>query len=87
SFHATAFSLIFHRDFCVVGRQDKSNSRMLSLLEDMNVSDKYASFFSADLCRRTDFSMTDTKLQKKREESSSYLISNIYADRKILENG
>jgi len=87
SFHATAFSLIFHRDFCVVGRQDKSNSRMLSLLEDMNVSDKYASFFSADLCRRTDFSMTDTKLQKKREESSSYLISNIYADRKILEKG
>lgn len=41
SFHATAFSLILHKEFYVVGRKEAINSRMVDLLEELGLSDRY----------------------------------------------
>ena len=40
SFHATAFSLIFHREFCVVNRAEAINERMFSLLKEFALQDR-----------------------------------------------
>lgn len=38
SFHATAFSLIFQKQFCVVKRKEAINERMVSLLADLGLN-------------------------------------------------
>ena len=40
SFHATAFSLILHREFCVVNRTEAINERMYSLLEQYGLQNR-----------------------------------------------
>lgn len=40
SFHASAFSIIYHREFCVVNRNEAINERMLSLLEQYGLQDR-----------------------------------------------
>lgn len=40
SFHATAFSMIFHREFYVINRQEKINTRMRDLLEEIGMRDR-----------------------------------------------
>ena len=47
SFHAVAFSIIFHKDFCVLpryinGRKDKSNNRIVELLERVRIGNRIA---------------------------------------------
>lgn len=41
SFHATAFSLILHKEFFVVGRKEAINTRMVDLLSELGLSDRY----------------------------------------------
>lgn len=41
SFHATAFALIFHKEFYAVGRREPINSRMYDLLDDVGLQDRY----------------------------------------------
>lgn len=41
SFHATAFSIIFEKNFYVVGREEKVNSRMRDLLSLFSLCDRY----------------------------------------------
>lgn len=43
SFHATAFSLIFQKDFYVVNREEKINTRMRDLLVSLSLSDRLIS--------------------------------------------
>lgn len=43
SFHASAFSLIFHKEFYVVNRQEKINTRMRDLLESLGLSERLIS--------------------------------------------
>lgn len=41
SFHATAFSILFHKDFIVVGREEKINVRMMDFLNQLGLSERY----------------------------------------------
>lgn len=43
SFHATAFSLIFNKDFYVIGREQDVNSRMQDLLSNFCLQNRYSS--------------------------------------------
>ena len=45
SFHATAFSLIFGVNFCVVNRSEHINERMKSLLQDFGMNERLVSSF------------------------------------------
>jgi len=76
SFHATAFSLIFHRDFCVVGRQDKSNSRMYSLLKDIGLKERYSNVYSNKMSSAINFSEADERMNHKIENSKLFLKNN-----------
>lgn len=77
SFHATAFSLIFHRDFCVVGRQDKSNSRMYSLLKDIGLKERYSNVYSNKMSSAINFSEADERMNHKIENSKLFLKNNL----------
>ena len=40
SFHATAFALLFHKEFFVVERREKINTRMRDLLQSVGLADR-----------------------------------------------
>lgn len=74
SFHATAFSLIFHKDFYVVNRMESINARMRDLLDYFNLAERLISK-SEDVfaCNLIDWMMVDNKIQEGREQSKMYL--------------
>lgn len=49
SFHATAFSIIFEKEFYVVNRKDAINTRMWDLLSDLKLSERLISDGIADI--------------------------------------
>ena len=74
SFHATAFSLIFHKDFFVVGRNEVINSRMVDLLDSVGLSDRYLS--SVDDWRKArpvDWDAVDRILSQQIRSSEEFL--------------
>ncbi len=79
SFHATAFSLIFEKKFCVVGRREEVNSRMIDLLNKINLGDAYV---SSDECipNIVDYEKINKQLKLHIKFSKDFL-------KEILESG
>lgn len=73
SFHATAFSLIFHREFCVVNRSEAINERMLSLLEQYGLQDRLITDIAKGLLSSIDYSKVQPKIERDIEASKRYL--------------
>lgn len=77
SFHATAFSLIYEKEFAVIKRQEGINSRMSDLLESVGIKgrivDSYQEFESLD------YKMVKHNLTTETRTSKDYL-------NKVLEN-
>ena len=73
SFHATAFSLIYERDFCVVNRSEGINERMKSLLMSYNIEDRLVTGYSASLLNSIDYKVVNPLLQKDIDDSKSFL--------------
>lgn len=72
SFHATAFSLIFEKQFAVFKRQEGINTRMVDLLSSVGLSDRLLESGEEDpapVC----FDEARTKLNKKIGESKKYI--------------
>ncbi len=76
SFHATAFSMIFERDFCVVNRTEGINERMKSLLMDYNLDERLTSAYSDHLLHPIDYSTVIPLLEKDIEGSKKFLEKN-----------
>lgn len=55
SFHATAFSLIFQKNFCVVNRKEGINERMKSLLGDLQLGDRIISEYNLNVPKNINF--------------------------------
>lgn len=74
SFHATAFSMIFHREFYVVNRQEKINTRMRNLLEDFGMEDRLVSSI-ADVEKAKDvrWNQVDERMGQIVEYSKTFL--------------
>lgn len=71
SFHATAFSLIYEKEFCVIKRQEGINSRMVDLLDSVGIDDRIVDSYQ-------DFNLIDYKSVKEKleiqvEKSKGYL--------------
>lgn len=71
SFHATAFSLIYEKEFCVIKRQEGINSRMVDLLDSVGIDDRIVDNYQ-------DFNLIDYKSVKEKleiqvEKSKGYL--------------
>lgn len=73
SFHATAFSLIFHREFCVVNRSEAINERMLSLLEQYGLQDRLITDIAKCQLSSIDYTMVQPKIEQDIEASKQYL--------------
>lgn len=79
SFHAVAFSLIYHRDFFVVEREDGLNDRMTDFLHRLGLSGRLmeAGVSDADLASPVDYKRVDTLLQPMVAASKDYLEENL----------
>lgn len=77
SFHATAFSLIFQRDFCVINRKEDINIRMSSLLNDLHLTNRIVSEYSNSLKIPIDYSSINSIIGKKTHFSKQFLYNNI----------
>lgn len=73
SFHATAFSLIFHRPFCVVNRLEGINERMRSLLEDCELGERLVSDYASSLMEEINWPCVQGLLDGNIVESKNYL--------------
>ena len=73
SFHATAFSLIFHREFCVVNRSEAINERMLSLLEQYGLQDRLITDIAKGLLSSIDYSKVQPKIERDIDSSKLFL--------------
>jgi hypothetical protein len=80
SFHATVFSVLFHRPFVTINRSADKNagdmsSRLASLLEQLGMQKRFVST-SEDLdydCFSCDYSDVDEKINSAKEKSMSFL--------------
>lgn len=74
SFHCTAFSIIFQKDFYLISMNKKRNARMLNLIEDFSINnriiegDEIPSSVSA-----IDYTNIDKKIIALRQESENFL--------------
>lgn len=71
SFHATAFSLIYEKEFAVIKRQEGINSRMVDLLSYVGVDDRIVDSYQE--FNAIDFNLVKEKLEIEVEKSKDYL--------------
>lgn len=79
SFHATAFSIIFGKNFHVVPRDEGINSRMVDLLNVLKISDRMVTS-KEELCQSDssiNYQMTNDKLAILIKESKNFIQSAI----------
>lgn len=77
SFHATAFSIIFDKNFCVVNREDNINERMLSILKDFGLTDRLVTKYDNDILNDIDYSLIVTKKESIINFSKEWLNNSI----------
>lgn len=75
SFHATVFSLIFHKEFYVIKRKEDINIRMIDLLKLVGLEDRLISS-EEDLqkVQPINWNEVDVIIQKERERSIQYIM-------------
>jgi hypothetical protein len=73
SFHATAISLIFHREFCVVNRTEAINERMLSLLEQYGLQNRMLGSDQTIPTEMIDYNIVQSKIDEDIAASKAYL--------------
>lgn len=71
SFHATAFSLIYEKEFAVIKRQEGINSRMVDLLSYVGIDDRIVDSYQE--FNAIDFNLVKEKLEIEVEKSKDYL--------------
>jgi len=73
SFHATAFSLIYERDFCVVNRSEGINERMKSLLESCEIEERLVTAYSDSVLYHIDYQKVNSQLCRDIDASKIFL--------------
>lgn len=77
SFHGLAFSLIFHKDFYVMGDSSK-NERMKSLLCQLGLTSRFIEEMYINKLSSIDYVKVEKKIGALRMESQKYLLNSIY---------
>ena len=76
SFHGTAFSVIYHKNFIVETETCKGkNIRSEELLNHLGLSARIMNSANADINATSDWDYVEEKLQEEREKSKNYLLS------------
>lgn len=74
SFHGTAFSVVFNRPFYTVQLNDGSDTRSQSLLVSLGLTDRIVDVSASPNFTTIDYSLTNHKLEKLRQNSQEYLL-------------
>lgn len=74
SFHGCAFSIIFNREFRVLGNAQRGNSRMESLLRAFCIEDRYGEVHSSE---PIDWERINSRLAELRAYSEEFLLSSL----------
>lgn len=77
SFHGTAFSILFKKNFNVISSGDCKDERASFLLESIGLKDRMCCIGSEITDWEIDYSQIDKQLQKLRQESEDYLIQSL----------
>lgn len=77
SFHALAFSLIFHKDFFIAKRSEKINTRMQDLLNYVGLENRLISSPKQLLCGSLQFKDCDNNLSELIENSKRFIKAQI----------
>lgn len=72
SFHATAFSVIFRREFAVVERTEKINTRMRDLTSLLGLSDHMVTE-TAKVSFNTDWAQVERRLEEEIDHAKAYI--------------
>lgn len=72
SFHATVFSVLFHKPFRAFGT-DKSASRMRDLLSNLGIENCFADEVCSEEMKPVDWQIVDANLAELRDHSLNYL--------------
>lgn len=80
SYHATLFSMLFHKRFCIVRRQLNINLRLEDLADDYGFSDRIVSEFSPSLLDDIDYSQVDGKMAAFVSSSKDFLARALHFD-------
>lgn len=80
SFHATAFSVIFHRQFLTFPMQTQGNSsRMTDFLESLGILDRFIKGSSlSSPTRQIDYTRVQPKLEALQKKSRTWLLNNLH---------
>lgn len=73
SFHATAFALLFHKEFYVVRREESRVERMVNLLEDLDLRTRLVSSVSELTKKNIDYTHVQELLNNTIQRSKDYI--------------
>lgn len=73
SFHATAFSIIFERNFCVINRSEDINERMRSLLLNYHLTERLVTNYSVTLLDKIDYIKVKILLETDVNNSKEFI--------------
>ena len=76
SFHGTAFSIIYNKQFVTVPHTSRSK-RMIELLDKLNISDRLWKDSTCDWQKEIDYEAANKNLEKLKEDSISYLLNSL----------
>lgn len=87
SFHGTAFSIIFEKQFIVVNRKEEINTRMRDLLTILKIENRLINEnYNFDLINKNiDYTVVNRAIKLKVKSSKEYL-ENIILNYDILQN-
>lgn len=86
SFHGTAFSIIFEKNFYVINRSEKINTRMADLLRSLGLEERLVTIEKdiPEIIADIDYSLIDQKMKKSIIESKQFLNNSINEDVNVL---
>ena len=73
SFHGMAFSIIFHKQFVVIGNPDRGMARFTSLLNHFGIAHRLTQDVMPDISRAIDYVDVDMKLGELRKTGIDFL--------------
>ena len=78
SFHACVFSILFQKQFVVIGNQFRGSTRMQSLLEMFGLSSRLVdNIEEAQRLDEIDYNAISERLSLMREKSTSFLFNSL----------
>lgn len=85
SFHGTAFSIIFKKEFVVINRKEAINTRMRDLLSILNIENRLISenYDFNNIIKQVDYREINEYLEEKIKLSKQYLHRVIYIKNKL----